>query len=549
MYRVLCFIIFAELGLAFIGLGFLMPAHMRAVDAAHVELAGRNTPSLMESGLKLVEQEKPEAAQLFLRALPPELNRDKETLETSVTNFYKAHAELLAFGGGDPYFQRVFNRPVSSQGFQSIVEFIRRPENQDRLFKFLQTSQRPVVGELLKWRSQTNTVYFPSGQALDTMIALTGLLLQGDQFSPSLHEEVVKLIQDSKSGGDTRPLEQVFLDLLSLGTRLNWSQFTLFIARIDATPVLRDLARLIRGDELQIPTLFSAVCFSGQPSAVAGYLTEFKTSGFKDIDFAIRSGLGGLSELLNRNQRIYYPFEFRDYVVSYEPFKTFYSTVLSWCPSARPAVLLLRYLFFLCGGFFLARSWYYGKRSASRLEQPLQVPALAPARQGLWAMFFLLVLISLSEPFLVQESQQVDNPFGSQLPKMGMAIPAVSTNANQPLMTQLSVFSLLLFFVLQAIIYTACLLKLSEIRRQNATPHLKLRLLENEEHLFDAGLYLGFVGTIISLILMSMGVVKPSLMAGYSSTSFGIIFVSILKIFHVRPLRRKLILESETQTP
>jgi hypothetical protein len=71
--------------------------------------------------------------------------------------------------------------------------------------------------------------------------------------------------------------------------------------------------------------------------------------------------------------------------------------------------------------------------------------------------------------------------------------------------------------------------------------------LENEEHLFDAGLYLGFVGTIIALILMSIGIVKPSLMAGYSSTSFGIIFVSILKIFHVRPLRRKLILESETQ--
>ena len=45
---------------------------------------------------------------------------------------------------------------------------------------------------------------------------------------------------------------------------------------------------------------------------------------------------------------------------------------------------------------------------------------------------------------------------------------------------------------------------------------------------------------------MSLGIVKFSLMAGYSSTSFGIIFVSILKIFHVRPLRRKLILESET---
>ncbi|HMC29068.1 MAG TPA: hypothetical protein VKM56_14860, partial [Verrucomicrobiae bacterium] len=110
-----------------------------------------------------------------------------------------------------------------------------------------------------------------------------------------------------------------------------------------------------------------------------------------------------------------------------------------------------------------------------------------------------------------------------------------------------SLLTLLLFFVLQALIYTACLVKLAEIRRQRVPTRMKLRLLENEEHLFDAGLYLGFAGTIISLILVSLGLIKPSLMAAYSSTSFGIIFVSIFKIFHLRPLRRKLLLESETE--
>jgi hypothetical protein len=34
-------------------------------------------------------------------------------------------------------------------------------------------------------------------------------------------------------------------------------------------------------------------------------------------------------------------------------------------------------------------------------------------------------------------------------------------------------------------------------------------------------------------------------MAAYSSTSFGIIFVSFFKIFHLRPARRKLLLEAE----
>jgi hypothetical protein len=104
---------------------------------------------------------------------------------------------------------------------------------------------------------------------------------------------------------------------------------------------------------------------------------------------------------------------------------------------------------------------------------------------------------------------------------------------------------ILIFFVLQALIYIWCLTKLAEIRRQELGARTKLRLLENEDHLFDAGLYLGFVGTVISLILVSMGIIQQSIMAAYSSTSFGIIFVSILKIFHIRPLRRRLILETQ----
>jgi hypothetical protein len=37
-------------------------------------------------------------------------------------------------------------------------------------------------------------------------------------------------------------------------------------------------------------------------------------------------------------------------------------------------------------------------------------------------------------------------------------------------------------------------------------------------------------------------------MAAYASTLFGILFVAVLKICHVRPYRRKLILESEVQS-
>ena len=71
----------------------------------------------------------------------------------------------------------------------------------------------------------------------------------------------------------------------------------------------------------------------------------------------------------------------------------------------------------------------------------------------------------------------------------------------------------------------------------------KIELLENEEPLFDIGLYFGLGGTVFSLILLAMGVVEASLIAAYASTLFGILGVAILKVFHVRPFRRKLILQ------
>jgi hypothetical protein len=131
---------------------------------------------------------------------------------------------------------------------------------------------------------------------------------------------------------------------------------------------------------------------------------------------------------------------------------------------------------------------------------------------------------------------------------VGKLVPAGAISVKSAFMNQLSLLTLLLFFVLQGLIYIACLVKLAEIRRQRVGPRMKLKLLENEDHLFDAGLYLGFVGTIVSLILVSLNIIQFSLMAAYSSTSFGIIFVSFFKIFHLRPARRKLILEAEAMS-
>jgi hypothetical protein len=209
----------------------------------------------------------------------------------------------------------------------------------------------------------------------------------------------------------------------------------------------------------------------------------------------------------------------------------------------------VKWLLYLLAGFFLAEAAHFARPAVSSLEQPLQVRGFHVAREALFALGFLLVVLLLSEPFLSQEGQRMDFPIRLRLPTVGNLLPAGTLNSHGSFMNQLNLLTLLLFFVLQGLLYTACLVKLAEIRRQRVLARMKLRLLENEDHLFDAGLYLGFVGTIISLILVSLGIGKFSLMAAYSSTSFGIIFVSVFKIFHLRPARRKLLLEAEAAGP
>jgi hypothetical protein len=271
---------------------------------------------------------------------------------------------------------------------------------------------------------------------------------------------------------------------------------------------------------------------------------NFSRTGMRDLGTSLRFGTGGVNELLERNQRLHSS-RFRQQAAGWRRFGAALSTASEFCWRTPRLALTMKWLFYLAGGFLLAAALHFARPAVSALERPLQVRGFHVAREILFALGFLLVVLLLSEPFLAQETQRVEFPFRLRLPTVGSVVPAGTTGVTRSIMNQLSLLTLLLFFVLQALLYTASLVKLAEIRRQNLPSRIRLKLLENEDHLFDAGLYLGFAGTIISLILVSLGVIQPSLMAAYSSTSFGIIFVSVFKIFHLRPLRRKLLLEAE----
>lgn len=538
----------AVLGAGLAAAGWLAPVHLRAVEAGLLQKAGRNTPSLPARGLELVREKQLGAAQMLLAAARQEALPGREQLDSAINTLAAQHPGWQSWGGGDSQILELLfgaepQKPTA--GAEPLTNWAVREANRSTVLELLRGSHHLAVQELLRCRALTNTVIFSpsassSGQALDAALAECGLLLEEGRLAPNMSNALFALVAEANRGGNSQPLEQALLDLMTLGRRFNWNQLAVFVGHVEDTETLRLLANVTRQSDAQLPVLFSAVQLSGQPAGVAKYLMTFSRSGLQDLGASLRCGAGGVKELLRRNQR-FYSSAFRERANAQAPFSVL--AELAW--RLPGLVLALKGLLLLGGGFLLALAMHFTWPAVSALERPLQVRGFHVVREILFALGFLLVVLLLSEPFLAQESQKVEFPFRLHLSMVGRLVPAGAANAHPSLMNQLSLLPLLLFFVLQGLIYSACLFKLAEIRRQRVTARIKLKLLENEDHMFDAGLYLGFVGTIISLILVSLGVVKFSLMAAYSSTSFGIIFVSVFKIFHLRPARRKLLLEAE----
>jgi hypothetical protein len=548
--RWLCFLVCAALGVAALACGLLVPAHLRALDAGVMQLARHSGPSLLEQGGTLAAENKLGTAKMLVAGAHESDMPGWDRLETTVSNLAQANPPAL-FWGDDTSTGKIFGNNFQPDDRNlAFTDFIIRRENREAALAHLQGSSVQAIQELLRSRSLNNTVLFspsgsPAGQAFDASVCTCGLLLDGNRLTPDLGREISSLAAKANQGGDTNPLEQMLMDFLSLGQRLNWDQLTAFVAEIPNATTLHRLADGARTADEKLPVVFAAVQLSGKPVGVADYLARFSGTGISDLSAALRYGAGGISELAERQQRFYDPAAEKR-VLAVNPFGAIYFFAASQSLHQPVLAIAAKWFLYLLAGFLAAMSLHFAQPAVSSLERPLQVRGFHLVREFLFSLAFLFVVLLLSEPFLAQESQKGNNfSLRLVLSTVGGTVPPGIAGIKQTVMNPTILLTLLVFFVLQALLYISCLVKLAEIRRQSIPPRMKLKLLENEDHLFDAGLYLGFVGTIVSLILASLGMVKFSLMAAYSSTSFGIVFVVIFKIFHLRPTRRKLLLEAE----
>jgi hypothetical protein len=390
------------------------------VDTVVLARAGRNSPSLIDQGLGLLNSGSPGAAAMIAAAAQNENFSDVEKLRQAL----RSPARPAAAGPAGSVAASMGVIPSE----EPVVDWAVRLENRGRLLDGLKNSTLIPVKDLLACRSLTNTAIFSSstsssGQALDAAISVSGLLVDAGKLHPALSNNLASLAAQAYVSGNSQPLEQVLLDVMSLGQRLSWDQLCEILKRVEDSRTLGTLAYMARAADKRLATLFAAISLSGAPANVVRYLLDYSRTGYEDLGAVLHFRVGGINELLHSGLRLYHS-SLSGRVWVADPGVALGDGILDACWHSPRVALAGKWFLYLFGGFLLAAALHFARPAATALERPLEVRGFHFARESLFALGFLLVVLLLSEPFLAQESQKAEFHFQLRLPGVGATVAA-----------------------------------------------------------------------------------------------------------------------------
>jgi hypothetical protein len=521
-------------------LAWLLPVSLKSVSKGLLRSAGEGTSSVAAFGRDLVDSEKIGPAAFLLSTAKAVDDPRAPALERALGELTARQPALAAWGGWDPALDPLFNlrQRTAHASSTPVLNFMIPERARETVLTYLSNSGSIAVQTILRTRGVSRTGRFvpasrPGGQPLDALILLAGLLYQGDHMSATLQREVRSLAETAVQHNELGELEGFYMDLLSLGRRLDWTQLCELVKRTENARTVGEYAHLCRVAPDQLPFIYSAALLSNSADSVATYLIRFGKAGSEDLRLALADGQGAVNLLLQR-----------EVPVNRSPGPAMGAAAALVLEHPR-LMLALKYAGYIVGLYLLLRGldlW---------IVSPAGGPSAGPhqhVRAGVLAVVMSVLLIVATEPFLLKASPPSEYRVHLVIPML--AATATRTEAAQPstpvtTMETSTLVSIGVFAALQVAMYMACLRKMREIEEQDAPPLLKLRLMENEENLFDSGLYVGMMGTAAALVLQVVGVIEPNLLAAYSSNLFGIICVALVKIRHVRGFKRRLILEGQ----
>lgn len=549
-----CFLLFWVAALA-AGLGMSLPVHFRAVSPLVLEEAGRSTdrPADLQSDLLA-------AGRVGAAAVVGEVGLDgpfQENFRHRRVQILESHPAYRLSGGPAPFFEQFLRLLDFGEEFpeSAVIPFLVPRSRRAELEGFLALSSNEGVQVLLRTREITAytrflPVFSEAGHPLDATILTAAMLEQSGRWSPSVSRRL-RLVADAALRGEAdalEDLEQFFLGVFTLGKRLDWGALSELTPRFQDVGEIYGFGALVHGDEggTHLPALYTATLLAGSPADWVDYLRTQGTAGWRALVYALPKGAGALEALLSLDKPLYTPSPIFRVV---EPFTLAGAERFQGIAQRQPRLTFgLKLFAFFTAGFSLALiinrvGEALHRRPPASYRNPLFLAANTAA-----AFLFALLLWAVIEPELLQFEENRESILRIDL--ASIAAPLTQTpSSSSDMIDQVTILILLLFFVLQLAVFVFCLIRIGEVKKQNVAPETKIRLLENEEHLFDLGLYVGLGGTVSALILVVLNVVEASLMAAYASTLFGIIFVALLKVMVLRPYRRRLILQASGPAP
>lgn len=524
-------------GLLAVALGWLLPVNLKSVTPALLAAAGEGTASVADFGQDVLVREKLGPAALILATVRQVNDPGADALAEQLAADTAARPELVPWGGWDPFLDPLFNLRENRGRDAStpVLTFFITQQAREALASYLTGSRSVGVKALLATREIDRTAQFvpasrPGGQALDAVILLAALLYQGEHYPAALQRELRNLAEAASRDGQMGAIETFYVDLLALGKRLDWTQLTELTSRTDSVGTIAEYAHLSRLAPDDLPVIYTAALFSDSADAVASYLIRFGRPGLEDLRLALAEGRGAVQQLLARQVPVN-----RD-------------AGPTWSAAAelglRHSGLLLglKYVAFLAGAFGVFRA--IDRWVASRTVGG----ALPHLSSGVLALLTAGIIVVATEPFLLRAAPASEFKVSFSVPVLASVTDLSSAQATPATfaMESSTLLSIGFFAALQIAMYLICLMKIGEIGRLDLPALVRLKLMENEENLFDGGLYVGIGGTATALVLQVLGVIEPNLLAAYSSNLFGITCVALVKIRHVRPFKKKLIMEAQS---
>jgi len=529
------------LGLGLLLIAWLLPVNVKSLNTALLREAGRDTATVAGFGRELLELDKPGPAALVLEAARKVGDPAAGAFGVVYDAYARNHRDLMPWGGWDVALEPLLasRNAASPADSKPVLNFMVTQQARENLRRYLSVSRLPGVQTLLKTGELTSTQRFvpasrPGGQPLDAVILLSAYLWQTEHLSAGLQREVRGLAEAAVSSGHMGELEDFYLDILTLGKRLNWVQLSELLRTAGNLGTVGQFAHLTRVAPEHLPVIYAAALMTRSADGVANYLIAYGQPGAGHLQLALYHGAGAVKQLVLRQ-------------VPVTPgMASEFELGAAFALRHPELALLAKYAAFLAGVFLLLRA--VDRRLFFSVEQTLR-NAFPRMGSGLIAAILTFIFFVFSEPFLLKAAPLSDYKIKLTVPVIGVLAAPATASTTPTTMDITTILSITLFAAIQLGMYVICLLKISEIARQAVPAATKLKLMENEENLFDGGLYIGIAGTATALVLQVLGVIDANLLAAYSSNLFGIVCVALVKIRHVRPCKRQLILEIQQSAP